>query len=171
MTARLLASVLDWIQFAPRSRPLLLLAWLAPALLLVYLYSFYRKRVALRTFASEETLRHLIPSVSWGRQYARCGLVLAAVVALAAGIARPQWGSDVEEIHRKGIDLVVLLDLSKSMLAEDMGSEEQPISRLDWARADLGELVRRLTGDRIGLVAFAGRAEIRCPLTFDYGFF
>ncbi len=153
-------------QFHARSLPWIHLAWLAPALFLLYLYAFYRKRRALELFASAEVLRHLIPSVSWGRQYAKCALVLAAVLLVALAIARPQWGSDVEEIRRKGIDLVVCLDLSKSMLAEDV-----PPNRAEWAKADLQELLGGLTGDRIGLVAFAGRAEIRCPLTFDYGFF
>ncbi len=153
-------------QFHSRSLPWIHLAWLIPALLLIYLYSFYRKRVALNIFASSEVLGHLIPSVSWGRQWAKAALVLGGVLALAVGIARPQWGSDIEEIHRKGIDLVVCLDLSQSMLAEDV-----PPHRLDWAKADLNELLGGLTGDRIALVAFAGRAEIRSPLTFDYGFF
>jgi len=153
-------------RFHPGSLPWIHLAWLVPALLLVYLHSFYRKRLALRIFARTEVLGHLIPSVSWGRQYLKCALVLAGVLALAVGIARPQWGSKVEEIHRKGIDLVVCLDLSNSMLAEDVHP-----NRLEWAKADLNELLGALAGDRIGLVAFAGHAEIRCPLTFDYGFF
>ncbi len=153
-------------QFHARSLPWIHLAWLAPALFLLYLHAFYRKRRALERFASAEVLRHLTPSVSWRRQYAKCALVLAAVLFAAISIARPQWGSDVEEIRRKGIDLVVCLDLSKSMLAEDV-----PPNRAEWAKADLQELLGGLTGDRIGLVAFAGRAEIRCPLTFDYGFF
>jgi Ca-activated chloride channel family protein len=166
MTANIFLAVLESLRFHPGSLHWLHLSWIALALFLVHLWSFHRKREALRAFAGVEVLRHLTPSVSWGRQYAKCAVVIAGILAVAIGIARPQWGSDVQEIRRKGIDLVVLLDLSKSMLAEDMLP-----NRLEWAKADLGELVGAFSDDRIGLVAFAGRAEIRCPLTFDYGFF
>ena len=142
------------------------LIWVVAALGLIYVWGFHRRRVALETFAKTELLRHLVASVDLSRQYVRALLVLAGITLVALSIARPQWGSEVQEISRKGIDLVVLLDFSKSMLAEDV----RP-SRLARAKADLKEMLGALQGDRIGLVGFAGRAEIRCPLTFDYGFF
>lgn len=154
------------IRFHPISIYWLHLIWLAPALGLLYLYGFHRKRQALQLFARSELLSHLVASVDRGRQIWRIGLVLAGLALIAVSLARPQWGSEVEAIQRRGIDLVVLLDLSKSMLAEDVLP-----NRLERAKADLRELLDALRGDRVGLVAFAGRSEIRCPLTFDYGFF
>ncbi len=154
------------MRFNPATLPYLHLIWLVPALALVYLYGFHRRRVALEVFARSEVLRHLVASVQRGRQYLRAALVLAAVALIAVGAARPQWGAEAQQITRRGIDLVVLLDLSKSMLAEDV----RP-NRLERAKIDLKEMLDSLRGDRIALVGFAGRAEIRCPLTFDYGFF
>src|SRR5436309_7678477 len=81
-------------------------------------------------------------------------------------VARPQWGEVVEEIKVKGSDLYVLIDVSRSMLCTDV-----PPNRLERAKADVSGLVNRLKGERIGLIAFAGRAAIKCPLTADYPFF
>ncbi len=142
------------------------LVWLAPVLGLLFVYGFYRRRHALELFAKSEMLGHLVSSVDRGRQVWRAALVVVAVIAIAVSVARPQWGSEIEEIQRKGIDIIVLLDLSKSMLARDA-----QMSRLERAKLDVEELLGAVHGDRLGLVAFAGRAEIRCPLTFDKGFF
>lgn len=77
---------------------------------------------------------------------------------------RPLWGYSWEEVRRQGVDIVVAIDTSLSMLAEDV-----PSSRLERAKRELVDLVAMLEGDRIGLVAFAGRAFLHCPLTLDYG--
>ncbi len=142
------------------------LIWLAPVLGLLFFYGFYRRKKALELFAKTELLSHLVASVDRGRQWIRVVLLLIAIGLIALSIARPQWGTEIQKIQRKGLDLVVLLDLSKSMLAEERG-----INRLDRAKSDLKDLLTAVQGDRLGLVAFAGRAEIHCPLTFDYGFF
>lgn len=154
------------IRFHPESLPYLHLIWLAPALGLLYLFSFHRRRRALELFARTELLGRLMASVNRGRQVTRCLLVLGGLGLIAVAIARPQWGTEVQRIERRGLDLVVLLDLSRSMMAEERG-----LSRLERARSDLKDLLTAIQGDRIGLVAFAGRAQIACPLTFDYGFF
>jgi Ca-activated chloride channel family protein len=146
--------------------PAVHLLWSVPLIGLVVLYGFHRRRRALELFARTELLSHLTASVDRGRQWWRAGLTLAGLGLVAFSIARPQWGSEVQQVSRKGIDLVVLLDLSKSMLAEDVTP-----SRLARAKLDLKEMLQALGGDRVGLIAFAGHAEIRCPLTFDYGFF
>lgn len=154
------------MRFNPETINWLHLIWLVPGLGVLYLHGFHRRRVALGIFAHTELLDHLVASVDRRRQYLRTGLVLLGVALIAVSVARPQWGSEVQQISRRGIDLVVLLDLSRSMLAEDVTP-----NRLGRAKLDLKEMVAGLDGDRVGLVGFAGRAEVRCPLTFDYGFF
>ena len=93
----------------------------------------------------------------------RSALRLVALTLLAVAAARPQWGASEVEVEQEGIDLVVALDISRSMLAEDV----EP-SRLDRAKLEISELVESLDGDRVGLVFFAGAAFPQCPLTVDY---
>jgi Ca-activated chloride channel family protein len=92
--------------------------------------------------------------------------LLAGVSLLLAAFLRPRWGFHWEEIKRKGVDLMVAVDVSESMLAEDI----QP-NRLERAKREITDLVSMLRGDRIGLIAFAGAAFMECPLTLDYGAF
>ncbi len=92
--------------------------------------------------------------------------LLGALGCLIVAAARPRFGTAVEPSLRRGLDLVVLLDVSRSMTAEDVHP-----SRLERAKADVRRLVERCRGDRVGLVAFAGRAVVKVPLTVDRGFF
>ncbi len=140
--------------------------WLLPALALLFIFSFWRKRRALRVFAASELLSHLVPTASPGRQYARAGMVLCGTALLVICLMRPQWGRQEIDLAERGIDIMVLLDVSRSMLAEDVVP-----SRLERAKTDILDLLNALRGDRIGLIAFAGAAQTLCPLTFDYGFF
>lgn len=98
-----------------------------------------------------------------GRRIARSAVRLIALTLLVIAAARPQWGASEVEVEQEGVDLVVALDISRSMLAEDV----KP-SRLDRAKLEIGELVETLDGDRVGLVFFAGAAFPQCPLTVDY---
>jgi Ca-activated chloride channel family protein len=108
-------------------------------------------------------MERLAQSVNrWGRVI-KAMLLVAAVVALVTAIAQPQFGTRVETVRREGQDIVVALDLSNSMLAEDMAP-----NRLERAKLAVSRLIDRLEGDRIGLVAFAGDAFVQCPLTVDY---
>jgi Ca-activated chloride channel family protein len=93
-------------------------------------------------------------------------LMVAAVVLLVAALARPRWGYHFEDIKRVGVDIIVAVDVSRSMLAEDISP-----SRLERARRKLHDFTGMLDGDRIGLVAFAGNSFLQCPLTLDYGAF
>ena len=79
------------------------------------------------------------------------------------GLAGPRFGTQYEDVTPRGSDLYVLIDVSRSMLAEDV-----PPSRLGRAKADVAALVNRLEGERVGLIAFAGQAVVKCPLTVDY---
>lgn len=83
---------------------------------------------------------------------------------MVAAIARPQIGTRIEEVTREGQDIIVAIDVSASMMAEDISP-----SRLEKAKHEIGEMIDKLEGDRIGLIAFAGEAFVQCPLTLDYG--
>ncbi len=147
-------------------RELLHLLWLVPVLGLVFIYGFARRAQALRRFASVNLLTHLVPHVSPGRQRIKAGLVLAAAALLAVAATGPRWGQEYRTLPRKGIDLMVVLDVSRSMLAEDIAP-----NRLERAKTELKDLLDVLSGDRIGLVTFAGAPSLACPLTINYGAF
>jgi len=142
------------------------LLWAVPALGMVYWYGFARKRRALRRFATANLLNHLMPGVSGARQRFKAVLVLAAVAALVVAAAGPRWGEKEIEVYRPGVDIMVVLDVSRSMLADDV----RP-NRLEKARQYIRDLLAVLPGDRIGLVSFAGQATLSCPLTPNYGWF
>ena len=93
----------------------------------------------------------------------KAALVVGAVLLLAAALAGPRYGTKVREVERTGVDLVIALDVSNSMLAEDVAP-----SRLERAKNEISSLLSNLTGDRVGLVLFAGDAFVQCPLTSDY---
>ena len=144
----------------------LYLFWILPAMVLLAIYSFRKKDQLLRLFADTELWDRLMPDVHRRRQTFKFLLLLAAVGLLLTSFLRPRWGFHWEEIKRKGVDLLVAIDVSESMLAEDI----QP-NRLERAKREITDLVGMLQGDRVGLVAFAGAAFLECPLTLDYGAF
>lgn len=143
------------------------LKWLLLVLLcaVAAVYGFAMKDRALRAFASLNLLRVLAPDISRPRQYIKTALVLAAMSALVLALVGPRYGKYWEDVQQRQLDLVVCLDVSKSMLAEDAG-----MSRLDRAKDDIKRLLERLGGGLIGVICFAGRAELVCPLTDDYEF-
>jgi len=132
----------------------------------LYLYGFWRKRRALRAFASDNVLVRLMPHVSGSRQAAKAWLTIAALVCIGSALLGPRWGTYWQQVQQKGIDIMVVLDVSRSMLAEDVAP-----NRLERAKLDLEDLLTILEGDRIGLITFAGVPVLKCPLTPDYGFF
>src|SRR5258706_10095305 len=97
-----------------------------------------------------------------GRQKIRMALVVLAVICVIGALARPQWGFDGEEAKQRGLDIVVAIDTSKSMLAEDIAP-----NRLARAKLAALDLMQKAKSDRLGLVAFAGSAFLQCPLTID----
>ena len=142
------------------------LMWLVPLLAGVFWYGFWRKQQGLRIFASANLLRSLVPEVSTARQHVKAGILLLGVALIALALTSPRWGVHYEEVHRKGVDIVIALDVSRSMLAEDIAP-----NRLERAKLAIGDLLEKLEGDRIGLVTFAGNAVRKCPLTVNYGSF
>jgi Ca-activated chloride channel family protein len=145
---------------------MLFLIWAAPALALALIYGMRRRRKALSRFASGNGLPVMAPSVSSGRRWAKGGLTLAALVFTAIALSGPQYGFRWREIERRGVDLIIALDCSRSMLAQDL----QP-TRLDRAKREVQDLLAMLKGDRVGLAAFSGTAFLQCPLTLDYAAF
>ena len=137
---------------------------LVPLLVGLYWYAGRRRRALLDRFGEHRLVRRLRPAVSVGARRWKASLVVAAVALLAFALARPQFGTRVETVRREGQDVVVALDVSRSMYAEDV-----PPNRLERAKIEVGRIVQRLDGDRIGLVAFAGDAFVQSPLTADYG--
>ncbi len=158
---------LDGVEAARFAEPLWLLAAGLALIPLAYaLLEVLLRRRALRRFAQWSLVTRLRPrrgaSGVWGR-----ALVLALVfIAGAVALARPQWGEREEHVHRTGRDVVFVLDVSRSMLAEDLAP-----NRLERAKLWISDVIDTLDGDRVGLVAFAGGAILRVPLTHDYGYF
>ena len=135
---------------------------LVPAAVLFYRYAFGERERALATFVEAALLPVVAPDVDRRRRRVRAALLTGAIGALALALAGPMWGFHWEEVRREGIDLVVAIDTSRSMLATDVAP-----NRLARAKLAVQDLLAELRGDRIGLVAFAGSAFVQCPLTLD----
>ncbi|MGD8376227.1 MAG: VWA domain-containing protein [Acidobacteriota bacterium] len=134
-----------------------------PLLGLLALWVARRRRAALRRLGSVATLGRFSSAPGAEARALRLAVLLAGFGALSLALAGPQWGTRMQEVRRRGIDLVMVVDVSRSMLARDV----RP-SRLDQAKEALSELIDRLPDDRVGLVAFAGSAQVFCPLTLDH---
>ena len=131
----------------------------------VYVWCFWRKRKMLNTLAQTDLLKSINPSVSTSRQVFKAVLLMAAFAALIFALTRPAWNPTPRQVKRKGRDVVILLDTSRSMLAEDI----KP-NRLERAKIAIEDLMETIRGDRIGIITFAGSASVKCPLTQDYAF-
>jgi Ca-activated chloride channel homolog len=136
---------------------------LVPVLFGLALLAGRRRRRALERFAESALLEKLAESVSLAARRWKLALQLGAVALLVVALARPQFGSRVETVRSVGQDIVIAVDLSESMMAEDV----RP-NRLERARLSILRLMDGLDGDRIGLVAFAADAFVQSPLTIDY---
>jgi Ca-activated chloride channel family protein len=141
----------------------LLALFLVPMVAGGYWLAARRRRRLLERFGDAELVSRLTASVSHRARLIKRTLVVGALALLVLAMARPQFGTRVETVRRRGQDIMVAVDLSRSMLAEDVTP-----NRLDRARLAILRLIRSLDGDRIGLVAFAGDAFIQSPLTVDY---
>ena len=135
-----------------------------PLFALLFVYAFHRRKKLAARFVSLSMLPKLSTSVSPWRRLAKVTILLFAIAFLFVALARPQWGRKMEHIERRGLDLVLLQDISLSMLAEDI----KP-NRLTRSRHEISAFLESLSGDRVGLVAFSGEAQVMVPLTLDYG--
>jgi Ca-activated chloride channel family protein len=142
------------------------LLFVIPAILMpAYLWCFYKKASALKALASIEMLKQINNAVSLKRQMLKALLLIGVFAAIVAALTEPRWNPKPLEVKSQGRDVVILLDTSRSMLAEDI----KP-NRLERAKIAIGDLLEKLAGDRIAIVTFAGSATIKCPLTQDYAF-
>ncbi len=134
-----------------------------PVLLLLLLYVYYSRRKALERYGNREVLAELMPEASAGKSVLKYLLLLGALIFFVLGIARPQFGSKLREVKREGVEIIIALDVSNSMLAEDIAP-----NRMERAKQSISKLVDRLVNDRIGLIVFAGDAYVQVPITTDY---
>ena len=139
-----------------------LLVWVIPPLVALFVLAALRRRRTLQRFAGERAGMHA------ERRNARPfkgGLLVAAVVLIVVALARPGWAPETRTVERRGRDVVFVVDVSRSMLARDLAP-----NRLERAKLAILDTLEVLRGDRVALVAFAGTAVVKSPLTFDYGF-
>jgi len=134
-----------------------------PILTVFYIWSRIARKRALRRFGNEEILKFLMPFASRFRPMLKFSVLMLALAFIIAGIAGPQYGSKLKKVKREGIELIIALDVSNSMLAEDI----QP-NRLDRSKLAISRLVDKLKDDKIGLIVFAGDAYTQLPITSDY---
>ncbi len=135
--------------------------------LIVVLVILHRKRSrALASLISSDVWKTVLPGHSPKRSRRRTALRVLALLCIGLALTRPQWGYKMEEVRHRGLDILVVLDTSKSMLAADI----RP-NRLQQAQWAVRDFVRHLKGDRIGLIAFAGSSFLQCPVTVDYAAF
>ncbi len=139
-----------------------LLLVIPPALAVFFWRALRTRQRLLAQFIQTRLLSALTVGVSPARRKIRFGCLILSVALLIVALARPQYGFDLQKIERRGLDIVVAIDTSKSMLAEDIAPD-----RLERAKLAALDLMQRAKPDRLGLVAFAGDAFLECPLTYD----
>ena len=136
---------------------------LIPVFIIVYwLVARWRKK-ALKSFGEMAVIQQLFPDVSRSKRIWKAILYLFAFTLLVIGIVNPQVGTKLEEVKRKGADLMICLDVSNSMKAEDLSP-----NRLEKAKQAIAKLVDKLEGERIGIIVFGGEAYVQLPITTDY---
>jgi Ca-activated chloride channel homolog len=142
---------------------MLFLIWAIPVFFLILLFGMKRRKKILSRYASNRGLAAIAHDVDPKRRWIRAGLILSSMALITVALSGPQYGYKWETVERRGIDIMIALDCSKSMLAKDVSP-----NRLERAKRKIYDLLDMLQGDRIGLVAFAGTAFLQCPLTLDY---
>ena len=134
-----------------------------PVLVVLYVRAEHRGAQRLREFVSPRLLPQLSGTVNRFRRALRFGLQLFGLVCAIVSLAQPRWGYTFQDVKRKGLDLLIAVDTSRSMLSNDV-----PPNRLERVKLAAQDLINELEGDRVGLIAFAGRAFLQAPLTIDY---
>lgn len=141
----------------------LYLLLLIPVLTVVYVLIQFRMKQQIKKFGDPELLRNLMPDVSPVRRHVKFALMLLAFGLLVIVLARPQYGTRNEEVKRSGIEVMIAVDVSNSMLCQDVNP-----SRLGKSKMIVSKLVEQFDEDKVGLVAFAGSAITLLPMTSDY---
>ena len=136
---------------------------LIPLLLMWFFFLEKKLKTQLNAVASKTMLNRLIPGWSNRKHIGRKILILISLTCLIFAILRPQFGIELEKVTRRGQDIMIAIDTSQSMRAQDLAP-----NRFDFAKQEILGLIDNLKGDRIGLIVFAGKSYIQCPLTSDY---
>lgn len=136
---------------------------LIPALILIRLLELRKRKLKLRKFGDSALVDNLMPDVSLPRKELKFWLMISAVALIIVMLARPQMGTKISQEKRRGIEVIISLDISNSMKAEDVAP-----SRLDKSKLLIENLVDNFTEDKVGLVVFAGDAFVQLPITSDY---
>lgn len=134
-----------------------------PCVALLFFWAAWQRKRAFSLFGDSSLMNRLAAVVSTRRRRWKAAIIVLGVLLLAVALAGPRFGTKLREVKREGIDLIVALDVSLSMSAEDVAP-----NRLDRAKNEIKKLLNDLKGDRVGLVIFAGDAFVQCPLTTDY---
>src|SRR4029453_18705314 len=137
--------------------------FLIPLLIALFIRSERRGLKRLQEFVSARLLPQLAGTVNRPRRMIRFALQLLGLALAIVSLAQPRWGYTFEDVKRKGLDLLIAVDTSRSMLSNDV----QP-DRLERVKLATQDLINELQGDRFGLIAFAGRSFLQAPLTIDY---
>ena len=127
------------------------------------IWSYKKKKQLIEVFLGKSLVSRLLDPLVWKRVKIDNMLIIFAVVFLILALSQPRWGYYWKDLEQKGVDIVIALDVSSSMLAQDI----KP-NRLERAKYKIMDLLNMLEGDRVGLVAFAGTSYLQCPLTLDY---
>lgn len=135
-----------------------------PALIGLFVWAGHRRRQALQRLGNPVLIARLSANVNFRGRRWQAVLWIASIALILFSLARPQWGENVQQVEREGVQVMVALDVSQSMLAEDIKPD-----RLSRAKMEIADLMTRLGGDEIGLVLFSGASFIQFPLTSDYG--
>ena len=140
------------------------LFWCLVPLIFFMVWGMRKKQQLTLKFCGNPLLSKLVHPGVEKRHRSKTIFVVLAILFLILALTRPRWGYQWENLHQRGVDVIVALDVSSSMLAEDI----KP-NRLERAKRKISDLLNMMEGDRIGLVAFAGTSFVQCPLTLDYG--
>jgi Ca-activated chloride channel family protein len=141
----------------------LYLLFILPLVVLLFLYNLYWKRKKQREFGDLDAIKKLSPEKSTFKPTFKLVIILLALAGLILGLVNPKIGTKMETVKREGIDIVFAMDISKSMLAEDVAP-----SRLEKSKQIVSQIINQLGNDRIGIVAYAGSAFPVLPITTDY---
>ena len=134
--------------------------WVVGLAVAAMITAFFARRRAIKQFATPNRITRVLPDANWKRSVARILCVTVALLAMLAAMIDVRWGRNWRDVPQKGIEVVFVLDISRSMLAEDTGP-----NRLDRAKQQVTDMLDVMEGDRAGLVVFAGRAKQQIPLT------
>lgn len=138
--------------------------WTAAAALVAFLLSAWRRKTQIKRFGDPVLIERLITSFSPAKRFVKRALLMAVLALIVLSLCQPHFRAREVTVERRGVDVMIAVDVSNSMLAKDIAP-----NRLEKAKLELATLIEKLKQDRIGIVAFAGEAFIQCPLTLDRG--